>query len=105
MFYDSAIEELATRGHTVAIAVNNQREEAGRTWRTACLRRTAGHRCLASVHETAAVARRALAVRADDGSSCASFTPFASVRPRLRERTSVKGCRPLYQWLDRISAA
>ena len=100
-FYDSAIEELAARGHTVAIAVNNQRvkKPVGLEGLQAYADRVS---VLGVVPETSGLWRDvARTVRATMDFVRFLHPAFAAA-PALRARIKRKVLPRAYHWLDRI---
>jgi hypothetical protein len=100
-FYDSAIEELAARGHTVAIAVNNQRvkKPVGLEGLHAYAGRVS---VLGVVPETSGFWRdvaRALRATMD---FVRFLHPAFAAAPALRARIKRKVLPSAYHWLDRI---
>ena len=100
-FYDSAIEELAARGHAVAIAVNSQR-----TKKPVGLE---GLRAYADRVSVLGVVPEAAAVWADAGRSVRATMDFVrflhptfAAAPALRARVKRKVLPRAYHWLDRI---
>ena len=100
-FYDSAIEELAARGHAVAIAVNSQR-----TKKPVGLE---GLRAYADRVSVLGVVPEAAGVWADAGRSVRATMDFVrflhptfAAAPALRARVKRKVLPRAYHWLDRI---
>jgi len=100
-FYDSAIEELAARGHAVAIAVNSQR-----TKKPVGLE---GLRAYADRVSVLGVVPEASGVWADAGRSVRATMDFVrflhptfAAAPALRARVKRKVLPRAYHWLDRI---
>lgn len=100
-FYDSAIEELAARGHSVAIAVRKEgaKKPVGLDGLQAYANRVS---VLGTVPKIDGVWGEIASALRGTMDFVRYLHPRFAAAPALRARMKRKGCPPGYRWLDRI---